>query len=89
MANPIWMYDKKTGEGVLFHDDTNIPEGYEESPALCDCTPIEADIVSNDRDMLKAEATKLGLSFPSNVKTEKLIAMIQEETEKQYAAQAG
>ena len=81
MANPIWMYDKNTGEGKLFPDDTNIPNGYEESPALCNCTPIEAEVVSttpSERDLLKAEAEAMGLVFPANIKTDKLLAMIAE-----------
>jgi len=84
MANPIWMYDKNTGEGKLFPDDTNIPDGYEESPVLCNCTPIEAEVVKggsdvpSERDILKAEAEGMGLVFPANIKTDKLLAMIAE-----------
>lgn len=89
MANPTWMYKKETGEAVFFEDHTKVPEGYEESPALCNCTAIEANVVLNERDALKEEATKLGLEFPANISNKKLIAMIQEETEKQYADQAG
>lgn len=41
----------------------------------------EASTLTNepiDREALKAEALELGLEFPSNVKTDKLLAMIAE-----------
>ena len=34
----------------------------------------------NDRESLKAKATELGIEFPSNVKTEKLIELIKEKS---------
>lgn len=46
------------------------PDNKEEEKTDANSTP--------DRDALKAEALVLGLEFPSNVKTDKLITMIAE-----------
>lgn len=84
-----WMYNLETGEGVLFNSvDEYNPEKWANTPALCNKVE-DVEVVLSERDMLKKEASELGLTFPSNVKTEKLMEMISEETERQYKAQSG
>ena len=74
--NPLahWMYNINTREAKLFNDESEYSlEEWTDTPAKCN-EIAEAD--STDRDALKAEAIKLGLEFPSNIKTAKLIEMI-------------
>lgn len=80
MRYPHWMYNVETGEGTLFQDTEDyVADKWAESPALCNKIE-DVEIIDNevDRDALKLEAGTLGLEFPSNVKTEKLKAMISE-----------
>ena len=83
-----WMYNVETGEGVLFNntDEYNY-EKWADSPALCNVIE-DVEIVLAERDLLKKDALALGLEFPSNIKTEKLISMVQEETERKYKEQS-
>lgn len=84
-----WMYNLETGEGVLFNnEDEYNAEKWADSPALCNVIE-DVEVLLEERDLLKKDALALGLEFPSNIKTEKLILMVQEATEKQYAAQQG
>ena len=77
---PHWMYNIETGEGVLFNDESEYnPEKWADTPSVCgNAIAQDAEIVEDDRDALKLEATNLGLEFPLNVKTDKLKAMIAE-----------
>ena len=84
-----WMYNLETGEGVLFNnEDEYNKDKWSDTPANCNKVE-DVEVVLGERDLLKKEATELGLEFPSNVKTEKLMEMISEETERQYKAQSG
>lgn len=84
MSEPYkhWMYNIETGEGVLFNSrDEYNPEKWVDTPAKCGKLVAEdADVIEpmSERDYLKEEATKLGLEFASNIKTDKLKAMIAE-----------
>ena len=83
-----WMYNLENGEGVLFNnEDEYNKDKWSDTPANCNIVE-DVDIVLGERELLKKEATELGLEFPSNVKTEKLISMIQEEIERKYKAQS-
>jgi hypothetical protein len=79
--NPLayWMYNIKTAEAKLFNSpDEYVEAEWTDTPALCDeqITPQELLEAQADRNALKEEATALGIEFPSNVKTAKLIEMI-------------
>jgi hypothetical protein len=76
---PHWMYNIETGEGTLFQDTEDyVADKWADTPALCNKVEDTEIVDEVDRDALKLEAGALGLEFPSNVKTDKLIAMIAE-----------
>jgi len=71
----FWMYNVETGESKLFEKESDYDANeWTDSPAKTKLAAIDAEEV--DRISLKEEATSLGLEFPSNIKTDKLIAMI-------------
>jgi len=82
MSEPYkhWMYNLETGEGVLFNSrDEYNPDKWVDTPAKCGKLVAEdVYVILSERDLLKEEATQLGLEFASNVKTDKLKAMIAE-----------
>jgi hypothetical protein len=79
------MYNIKTAEAKLFNSaDEYVESEWVDTPDLCDeqITPQEeadrnALEAQADRNALKEEATALGLEFSSNIKTAKLIDMIE------------
>lgn len=77
----FWMYNVENGEGELFESESDYDSNeWVDTPAKCKTTAIDVKIIEEpiDREALKAEALELGLEFPSNVKTDKLLAMIAE-----------
>lgn len=76
----FWMYNVETGDGKIFENESEFdPNEWVDTPAKTKLAAIDVKVVDElDRDALKAEALALGLEFPSNVKTDKLIAMIAE-----------
>ena len=67
-----WLFHKDTREAVLFNQgeaDTNV---WMDSPDKC------KEVVVFDRDALKTEADSLGISYPPNIKNERLLNMINE-----------
>jgi len=67
----LWMYNKDGGELFVSLDD--VPKGYVDCPSKV----VKAEEKTEDRTALKAEAAALGIEFPVNVKTEKLIGLIE------------
>ena len=68
-----WMYNIKTGVAKLFDSvEDYIAEEWANTPDLCE----SQEDMAADRDSLKALATELGIEFPSNIKTSKLIELI-------------
>lgn len=80
--NKEWLYHKDTREAKLFEEgeerDLTV---WLDSPALCKEIVEVSDTLeaaTYDRDALKLEADELGISYPLNIKNERLLNMINE-----------
>ena len=66
-----WFYNNDGAR--LFENNEEMPEGYQDTPFEA-VEEVEEPV---DRDALKTKANELGLEFKNNIKTDKLIALIE------------
>lgn len=75
--------DIVTVDGELIPEFKAVLEPYVEETAVDETDDTEKTLINNpDRNALKEEATRLGLTFASNIPTDRLIELIKEAKEK-------